>query len=179
MQYDIKKIASRLVVERKAHKLSQEDLAATLKVNRNTLSSWETAYKDSDELPRTKHLLKLCELYNCELAYLLGEIDCKTRAATDIHRATGLTEKSIQVLTELIKACKDVFGIDYANMIIETGILGAFIQLVSMQAIVPQSVIKRKGSEFIHRLNKFEMNEYFHNELVPIIEKEIANRKMG
>lgn len=100
MQYDIKKIALRLVSERKTHKFSQEKLAGILKVNRNTLSSWETAWGESSPLPPLKHLLKLCDLYNCELDYLLCEIDCKTRSATDICKATGLSPEALTVLSD-------------------------------------------------------------------------------
>ena len=96
MQYDVKKIASRLVAEREAYKLSQEKLAHELKVNRNTLSSWENALKPSDLTLKLKHLLTLSELYNCEVAYLLGEIDCKTRENTDIQAVTGLSERAIK-----------------------------------------------------------------------------------
>jgi len=98
MQYDVKKIADRLKAERKKHGISQDDLAAELKVNRGTLSSWETAWRPTDPVPPLKHLLKLCDKYKCELGYLLCEHDCKTRKATDIQDAIGLSEKSIEVL---------------------------------------------------------------------------------
>lgn len=40
----------------------------------------------------------MCDLFNCELGYLLGEYNCKTRATTDIQAATGLSERAIDRL---------------------------------------------------------------------------------
>ena len=47
-------------------------------------------------LPQFEDMLKMCEVFDCELGYLLGEFDCKTREATDIQAKTGLSEKAIK-----------------------------------------------------------------------------------
>ena len=37
----------------------------------------------------------MCDLFGCEIGYLLCDYDCKTRTATDIQKETGLSEAAI------------------------------------------------------------------------------------
>ncbi len=62
-----------------------------------TVSKWEKG----NGKPSLGNLLKLCELFNCELGYLLGEYEGKTREITDVKQKTGLDENSILTLFEL------------------------------------------------------------------------------
>lgn len=39
-------------------------------------------------MPQFEDMLKMCEVFDCELGYLLGEFNCKTREATDIQAKT-------------------------------------------------------------------------------------------
>ena len=56
--------------------------------------------------------MELCNIFNCEIGYLLCEYDCKTRAATDIVKETGLSEKSIDILK---KANTEIIPEDYSE----------------------------------------------------------------
>ena len=47
-------------------------------------------------------LIKMCELFDCDIEYLLGEYDCKHKAEEDIHKATGLEEESINILANSV-----------------------------------------------------------------------------
>ena len=59
-----------------------------------TISKWEKG----ESHPSIQVLLRLCELYGCDLGYLVGEYDCKTRKAADIKAETGLSETVINRL---------------------------------------------------------------------------------
>lgn len=101
MIYDKKKIGDRIRHERIHAKIkSQGDLAVKLNYSedsRQTVAKWE----NGKVLPPLEILIKMCELFDCELGYLLCEYDCKTREITDINKITGLSEKSIRVLTSI------------------------------------------------------------------------------
>lgn len=76
---------------------SQGSLAVALgldSTSRTTIRKWERG----EVLPPLEHLLKMCELFGCELGYLLGEFDLPTKTATDIHQETGLSLKAIEQL---------------------------------------------------------------------------------
>ena len=99
MQYLQEVIASRITEEREALGLTKEGLAERLNVNRNTITSWERQ-NIKGRYPPLEDLARMCDLFNCELGYLLGEYNCKTRAATDIQAETGLSERAIDRLRE-------------------------------------------------------------------------------
>lgn len=72
----------------------------------------------------------MCELFDCEISYLFCEYDCKTRETTDIQKATGLSEKSIQRLCIFRKRAKgtDRFTFDSPiNSIIKNDV---FVELI-------------------------------------------------
>jgi len=105
MQYDGERIANRIKAERKALKWSQEVLANTLYVNRNTVIAWEKG-----RIPSLADMLHMCKLFDCELSYLLCEYDCKTRIATDIQETTGLSETAINKMSAIV-ASQGAFNI--------------------------------------------------------------------
>ena len=43
----------------------------------------------------------MCEIFNCELGYLLCEYDCKNKIAADVQTVTGLSEKAVMILHDM------------------------------------------------------------------------------
>jgi len=90
--------------ERNAAGKSQSELCSDLKENynfhitRKTLSAIENGkyYSYNCDL-----LYSLCEIFNCEMGYLLGEYECKTGRNTDIKKETGLNESAIEKLSKM------------------------------------------------------------------------------
>lgn len=115
MEYNYKIIGKRISSLRKARKMSQRDLIVRLEkdyfisIGRNTLSALETGNPVSQKIDL---LLALCDIFNCELGYLLGEYDLPTGRETDIANETGLSPDSVRKML-LLHHCKD-------NLIIET-----------------------------------------------------------
>lgn len=109
MKYNYENIGKRIAKERKEYcHFSQDELLTELSkqygigMSRRTLSAIENGkyyHYDID------FLFALCELFNCELGYLLceKEYECKTRCDSDIYRETGLNEESIQTLKQIRK----------------------------------------------------------------------------
>lgn len=122
MKYNYVKIGERIREERKAagHK-SQKAFIEYLydkyhySMGRNTLSDIETG--------KTNHydcdlLYYLCDTFHCEMGYLLCEYDCKTGRNTDIEKETGLNEKSIAILSEMLFENNASGLTDILNMLI-------------------------------------------------------------
>ena len=106
VHYEQKIIAMRIKAERNAADLSMENLAERINVTRNTIAAWERQEEEKGgRIPPLSDLLKMCDVFECELGYLLGEYDCKTRAATDIHAETGLNEEAIKLLKGVSQLC--------------------------------------------------------------------------
>ena len=97
MVYDWVKIGNRIKTARKEMKLTQAELADKLSLtssSRQTIGEWEKGKLR----PHLDYMLRMCEIFECELGYLLCEFDCKTRTATDITEATGLSEDAVKKL---------------------------------------------------------------------------------
>lgn len=97
--YDWKNIGSRIKNEREKKGMSQSNFAeycGLQRTSRGTVGEWEKGKR----LPDLEALLKMCELFECELGYILCEegYECKTRAQTDIQEKTGLTAEAVSSL---------------------------------------------------------------------------------
>ena len=82
MTYDINQIGIRIKKARKESKLTQIKFAELLNLSehsRQTVSKWETGA----QVPSVVDLIKMCEIFDCEIGYLLGEFDCKTKEDSD------------------------------------------------------------------------------------------------
>lgn len=118
-------VGARIRKERKLAGLNQSDLMAAMGRSPNSyrvLGDWENARVK----PQFSDMAELCRVLGCELGYLLGEYDCKTRTATDIHAETGLSEKAIQRLRLLNEGAFKRY-LDIISLLInegeETGIM--------------------------------------------------------
>ena len=98
MTYNPEALVERLKKARKESGYSLEKVAELCNVQQyQTVSKWE----NGKVMPSLEKMLALCNIYGCELGYLLGEYDCKTRTATDIHKEIGLSEVAISRLSPL------------------------------------------------------------------------------
>lgn len=100
MELNQEAIGRRIRKEREKINLSQAKFAKALELeesSRQFVAKWEKG----KALPHLSYMYKMCELFECELGYLLCEYDCKTRVATDIKKATGLTEDAINRLIDI------------------------------------------------------------------------------
>ncbi len=100
MKYSPEKIGNIIKNERLKLNWSQETLAKELgqKSNGKQISKYE-----SGTFPPISTLLKLCEIFNCELGYLLGEQDysSKTKIDTAIEKTLGFNEESIKAIKHI------------------------------------------------------------------------------
>lgn len=91
--YNIEKIANRIKAERNRLNLSQEYIANYLHYSdRRTVANWEKG----KTTPSLEDLLSLCNLFDCEIGYLLCEHDTKQRATTDVSNITGLSNHAVE-----------------------------------------------------------------------------------
>lgn len=100
MTYNYNQAGQRLKELRLNKGLSLAAVADECGVNQyQTISSWEKGYTK----PTLENLFKLCDLYECELGYILGEpgYELKTRKQTDIQAETGLSELAVEKITTL------------------------------------------------------------------------------
>ena len=119
--YDFNKIKDRIKTERINKKMNQQELADELNISsRQTIAKWESG----QSFPQLEDMLKMCNIFDCEIGYLLGEHEEKYRKYTDIKKETGLSENSIKSLININALSKFFPGsqddkIDVINLILE------------------------------------------------------------
>lgn len=96
MNYDFEKIGQRIREERKKQGKTQATFAADFEVKKSTVSRWE----NGEAMPSFQTLLDMCKAFDCEAGYLLCEegYENRTRTATDICKATRLSEDAVNIL---------------------------------------------------------------------------------
>ena len=98
----------KLSKERKLNNYTQEQLADILRVSRQTISKWEldVAY------PETDKLVKLGELFDCSMDYLLKEnVEDKGEKDFSKNDKSLLKEKNRRRIKKALKIGGIVFGI--------------------------------------------------------------------
>lgn len=107
-------IGERINLERTCdrHKMTLEELAEKMSVTRQTVSKWEKG----KATPTVQDLLKLCDIFECDYGYLVGDFDTRKHLSADIQNETGLSEKAIEVLQEINREFPDNLKI-LSNMI--------------------------------------------------------------
>ena len=97
--YGDRKLYNRFRELRVQHGETQESLAEKLGVNPQAVKAWEKHKGGSD--PKLKNLLAMCDLYNCDLDYLVGRIEKKTHDIQTVCEITGLSEKAVEKITSV------------------------------------------------------------------------------
>lgn len=137
--YDEITIGKRIKEARESMKMSKALLAEKCGVEQyQTITKWE----NGDSVPSLKKLLVLCNVFNCELGYLLGEHPERTRARTDCCKETGLSENAVWKLQQLTQTELPFFTqyTEFYSNLIENQ------EIVGMLALIPGKIRRLEQS---------------------------------
>ncbi|MFI3226999.1 MAG: helix-turn-helix transcriptional regulator [Clostridia bacterium] len=87
-------VGKRLQQMRKEKKLSLDEMEDILYTSRQTISKWE---KGELTLPLGT-AIEICNFFDCDIGYLMGEYECRKHKVQDVKDVTGLSEESINAL---------------------------------------------------------------------------------
>lgn len=99
MKYEPEAVGKIIRQEREKLNLTQDQLGKKINVVGKQISNYEKGITT----PPIESLFALCEIFNCELGYLLGEEDYSqgTKIETTIHKATGLSIESMNTIRKI------------------------------------------------------------------------------
>ncbi len=99
MKYKPEEIGKLIKVERKNHNMTQEELGEELGITGKQISN----YEHGNPIPPMDILLKICEIFDCVLGYILGEKDYSqgTKLKTIISNETGLNIEAINAIVRI------------------------------------------------------------------------------
>jgi transcriptional regulator with XRE-family HTH domain len=116
-------IGKRIKTLRKQKHLSQDDLANRLfyiaptkdkALGQSTISSWERGVT----LPPLERMIALASIFDCDVAYLLGDYSKEKKDNSDICDMTGLSEKAVSRLLLYKSQYSD--NVDSLNFLLES-----------------------------------------------------------
>ena len=124
MNYEdrIATIGTRIRNERSLKKLSKKELLAKIYMaesSHKTLTAWE----NGERMPDLASLARMAEVFQCDIGYLLGDYDERTRTLADIVEETCLSEKAVQNILYMKEY--DFNALIALSAFLETYLLGA------------------------------------------------------
>ena len=105
MQYQLEVIGKNIKKERERLHYSQEKLGKKVHTSGKQISNYENGKAE----PSIKMLLTLCEVFGCELGYLLGESSYAegTKLLTAISNYTGLSSEALKQIVKITGQTED------------------------------------------------------------------------
>lgn len=132
MKYNFGEIGNRIRILRKTSGKNQDDFIETLNnyginIGRNRLSLIENGDRNHFSLDI---LLAVCEIFNCDMGYLLGEYNEKTRELHEISAITGLSETAIKKLQVFKSENRKTAHSDLLSILIENDNAEYFLAMI-------------------------------------------------
>lgn len=120
-------IGQRLQLIRKQHNISQEQLADSLNVSRQTISRWESSITSPD----IETLQKICDYYDISLVELLGE----TKHKNTLSPVIFITISFLFIVISFFIPTKSnelssVITFSYSTIILILGTIGIMISCI-------------------------------------------------
>ena len=108
-------VGSKIKSCRREKDWTQDELAEKVACVRQTISKWENGQLNFT----VDELVRLCNVFDCDMGYLLGEYETKKHVAADIQKETGLSESAIEILRDNQKCAPENSLISTINFLIE------------------------------------------------------------
>ncbi len=135
MRYNFAEIGERIRLLRKSSGMNQDCFIEALndrgvKVGRNRISCIENGERKHFSLAI---LLETCEIFGCDMGYLLGEYKERTRELREISNITGLSEASIIKLQKLKTENRATAYSDLLSILIEHDNTEYFLAMIGQR----------------------------------------------
>ena len=160
MKYDAELVGKLIKQEREKRGLTQSQLASKLGVVPKQISNYERA----KPIPPLDKLMDLCDVFECELGYLLGEENYQneTQIKTAVCNSTGLSMESIQSVLNL---ATDHFHSDTNKRMMNRLLTSPFLQ----QFLNDLSDVDRIAEEYA-AIDKYLEDKYGEEMLEKVLE---------
>lgn len=148
---NINDVGSKIKTLRSEKGWTQETLSEKMHYSRQTVGKWERGILSSLTLD---NVIDLCNLFDCDIGYLLGEYDTKRHVAADIHKETGLEESAIEALKNnysMMKTDGKTLHLDILNELISRK---AFFTVLGQASRYIKSIVR--GNQIAQRLDELQ-----------------------
>lgn len=135
----LKIVGERIKKERKRNNWSKVDLLTKIYMaasSHKTITAWENGTR----MPDLASLARMAEVFCCDIGYLLGDYNERTRVSADIVKETGLSAKAVEKLLKMPSFLK----ITLSNFICAESFRNIIQGIFTYQQMI-QDVVKLAG----------------------------------
>ena len=115
------KFGDKLIILRKKHNLSQEELASKLNVSRQSVSKWES----NNTYPETDKIIQICNLFECRMDDLINEkiVDVDQVMRKNKNNLSIVFDSLLEFITKSINMFSSMKFTSFLKCFFELGIL--------------------------------------------------------
>ena len=113
MTYSTETVGKHILLERRKQGISQTQLGKKISVSGKQISNYEKGIT----APPIDVLFRLCQVFNCEVGFLLGEENYSngTKLETAIQTTTGLNSESLKAIQKITGTSQDAIDFGYES----------------------------------------------------------------
>lgn len=176
MKYDdcAKKIGERIKEQRLVAGLNRKEFLPKIYMSPSsykTLAKWESGEK----VPDLESLVRMSDLFGCDIGYLLGDYDEKHHSTADVSKQTGLSGNAVEKISDMNRFSAIPVEV-LSRIILQPDALELFhkvFELSQLRSANKQVKDMRKGFELNHSHAKRMMSE---NAIEDVTYKEKAKK---
>lgn len=168
MKYEPEKIGKTIAELRKKQNWTQRQLGIAMGFNKKGQPGKQISnYEKGITIPPIDILFKLCDVFDCELGYLLGEPNYSdgTRIETAIHNATGLTKEAMDAIRLLTGKGKDSPSFGYESE--------------EYRALFNRFLTSKQFPNFMDEMRHLDDAFKKHESIVPDMYEEIGENRVA
>lgn len=117
----------------------------------------------------------LCELLDCDIDFLLGNIDVPRHETADIMESTGLTEKAVEAILNLRRNNQMDWGLDTLNFMLQSTNIEDFLYFITAFSISGEATIESHPV----RIKKKDIFQMKMNDEIKLIADNLARFNEG
>lgn len=135
-----------------------------------TIKNYENGNKQGS--PKLDIVCNMCELLDCDIEYLLGEIPVPKHETADIQAVTGLSEKSISVMQMCRRYNQTDWVLDALNAVVSADAFMELLVYVVKYTTAKDSKAKLQGTG---PLNEYLLKDVYRMKITDIFGKILTD----
>lgn len=138
-----------------------------------TIKNYENPNKSLS--PKLSIVCNLCEILDCDIDYLLGNIDVPRHETADIMASTGLSEESVDTIRTLRCNNQIDWGLDTLNFMLQSTNIEDFLYFMTSFSISGETTIESHPV----RIKKKDIFQMKMNDEIKLIADNLAHFNKG
>lgn len=148
-----------------------DEYSRNIESKRKTISNWE----GGKAAPSLADLIALCNILDCDIEYLIGDIDVPRKETLTAMELTGLSEKTLKTVLNLHRNNQIDWGLDTLNFLLENEKIEEFLYYLTAFSLAGNRCVE----EYPLRILKKDIFQMSLNDTIKSIADDLARNNAG